>query len=308
MARHTGTRHASEPAEVEPENLPAVAEPEFGELALAAPDWMKTESGKGLENLDNSDFELPRLKLLQGLSKEVQERDDTRAGWFFHTAAEQSFSKPFLAVPIFIDRRYLLWRPLENGGGILARADDGVHWQPANVSFDVKLDKKDGGHRVVWKTAKTVKESGLAEWGTHNPNDPNSAPAATLMINMVLAFPEHPDVPPAVLTFQRTSIRNGKSLASKIRVANSRAAIYGMVIRFAAVDDVNANGQKFFNIQGTMSGFLANRAQYDQYAELNKQFAQTGIAIKDVDSMQHDTPDGEVYESKAPNREDRPEI
>lgn len=291
-------------AEPREENLPAVPPQSAG--ALTVPDWMKADAGTGLEGLDSTDYEIPRLKLLQGLSAEVKERDDTRAGWFFHSAAETCFKEPFRAVPIFIDRRFILWRPLDDGGGILARADDGVHWVPANAEFDVKLDKKDGGQRVKWKTAKTVKESGLAEWGTLNPADTTSSPAATLMLNYVLAFPDHPDIPPAVFTFQRTSIPHGKKLNSKIRVAAARMPIFGMVFQFRAFEDTNRNGQKFFNCQATADGLVEDRKLYAYYSELHTQFRVSGINIKDVDSLQGEEPGGEAPEHRA--REGAPEI
>lgn len=284
---------AAKPAESreEKEQLPAVTPQHTG--ALQVPDWMKADAGKGLEGLDSSDYEIPRIKLLQGLSSEVKERDDTRAGWFFHTTAEICFKEPFRAVPLFIDRRFILWRPLDDGGGILARADDGVHWVPANAEFDVKLDKKDGGKRVKWKTARTVKESGLAEWGTHNPEDMTSSPAATFMLNYVLAFPDFPYVPPAVFTFQRTSVRNGRNLNSKILVASSRVPIFGMVFKFNAYEDTNSSGQKFFNCQAVADGLLQDEKLYGDYSTLHEHFRNTGINIKDADSLQGDEPGGE---------------
>jgi hypothetical protein len=299
MARAATKQQAEEPAKNLPANAPAASG------LMEVPEWMRADAGAGLEGLSSDDFEIPRLKLLQGLSSEVKERDDTRAGWFFHTAAEVCFKEPFRAVPIFVDRRFILWRPLEdNGGGILARADDGVHWKPANATFDVKLDKKDGGHRVQWKTAPTVKESGLAEWGSHNPKDETSGPAATRMLNYVLAFPDFPDLPPAVFTFQRTSFRNGKELNSKMLVAAGRTAIYGMVFMFNAYKDTNKTGQDFFNCQARADGLVTDKALYERYRELHRQFSETGIQIKDMDSL-----GGEDAGSESPeDRKGSPEI
>ena len=63
---------------------------------------------------------------------------------------------------ILVDQRYILWRPRWEGGGILARADDGVHWSPANASFTVK-PVKGVNKTAIWNTKRTVEESGLAK-------------------------------------------------------------------------------------------------------------------------------------------------
>jgi hypothetical protein len=125
------------------------------------------------------------------------------------------------------------------------------------------------------------------------------------MLNYVLAFPEHPDIPPAVFTFQRTSIPNGKKLNSKIRVAAARMPIFGMQFMFRAYEDTNRNGQKFFNCQATADGVVPDRKLYAHYSELYNQFRSTGINIKDVDSLQGEEPGGE---RPVHTREGAPEI
>lgn len=250
------------------------------------PAHMLKDAGRGVENIGNEDLEIPRLKLIQGTSPELDTYNDLRKGQFFHTAAEHIFGDEFRIVPLYIDKRYILWRPLEDGGGILARADDGVHWNPANREFEVKLDRKDGGHKVKWKTAKTVAESGLAAWGTMNPNDPDSAPAATLMYSFVVAFPDHPELLPAVLTFQRSSIKHGRRFLTKLKTI--RAPIFGCVFKIGAFSDSNASNQEFANINVTGAGFVTDEALYNEYKGLHESFSAKGIQIKDLDSAQEE--------------------
>lgn len=263
-------------------NVPAVRKTASSEVAM--PDFMKQDAGAGREGLDRSDIETPRLKLMQGLSPELETYDKLRPGMFFHTAAEHIFDGPFKAVPLYISKSYLLWNPRDSGGGILARADDAVHWSPADTEFEVKLDAKDGGHKVKWKTAKTVTQSGLANWGTMNPNDPQSPPAATLMYNYVLAFPEFPDLMPAVMTFQRSSIKAGRQFNSKLMTV--RSPIFGCVFEFSSEDTTNKRGQNFKNVSVVGAGFVTDKALYEQYRDLNRNFTETGLTIRDVESLQ----------------------
>jgi len=250
------------------------------------PAHMRGDVDMGKENIGQSDLEIPRLKLIQGLSKELQLYDDLKAGNFFHTASETIFDEPFRVVPIFFDRRYILWRPLENGGGILARADDGINWSPAGTEFEVTLDRKDGGHKVKWRTAKTVAESGLANWGTMNPADPNSPPAATLMYNFLLAFPDQPDLLPAVLTFQRSSIKMGRKFMTKLKTV--RQPLFGSVFELSATDDHNSANQGYKNINIVGAGLVEDPDLYQLYKDMHLSFKGSGFNIRDLDTMQDD--------------------
>jgi len=173
---------------------------------------------------------------------------------------------------------------------ILARADDGVHWSPPNVEFDVQLEKRYGSHRVKWKTARTVQQSGLDQWGTYNPQDPNSPPAATLMYNFLLAFPDHPDLVPAVLTFQRSALKSGKKFNTKLAtIMGSKThgyPMFGLVFQFSSFQDSNAVGQTFYNVQATGYGKITDPVTYNDYKNMYETFAQTGLNIKDIEDVQ----------------------
>lgn len=258
------------------------------------PAFMQDDVGMGKENIGQGDMDMPRLKLMQGLSKELTLYDDLRPGNFFHTAHEMIFDEPIKIVPIFMDRQYILWRPLESGGGILARAPDGIHWQPSAGEFKVKLDRKDGGDEVTWKLSPTVQESGLANWGTMNPKNTNSPPAATLMYNFLVAFPEHPDVMPAVLTFQRSSVRIGRKFMTKLMTV--RTPLFGSVFTLSSIDDHNSANQDYKNISMVGAGLVADPDLYNSYKNLHLSLSKSGLSIKDIDSMQEDpdTPAGET--------------
>lgn len=254
------------------------------------PDWMKGDAGKGTENIDRSDLEIARLKLIQGTSPELETYSGLRAGMYFHSATEAMFDpqkKPLRVVPIYIDKRYLLWNPIDSGGGILARADDGMHWSPANREFTVKLNKADGGGTVKWKTAATVQQSGLADWGSMNPNDPDSAPAATFMINYMLGFPDFPDMLPAVLTFQRTSISAGRKWNTKLKTR--RAPIFGQVFELGALS--KSKGTQNWKIPTvTGVGLLEDANLYRTYKEMNESLSSDGLKIKDIEGLQDEDP------------------
>jgi hypothetical protein len=130
----------------------------------------------GLGRLGVGDVEIPRLKLLQSSSPELTEFNNAKQGEFWHSLIDVSFGSTVRICPTYIDWRFILWRPREAGGGILARADDGKHWTPADTEFTFKLKN---GLEVKWRTARTVTASRLDKRGSYNPSDPKSPPAAT---------------------------------------------------------------------------------------------------------------------------------
>ena len=288
--RRPAVRPTTQPVRHQPAPVPSAA-------VQTLPKFMRSDADLGKENIGKEDIEIPRLKLMQGLSPELQEYEGLRAGNFFHPASEFIFDAPFRAVPVFMDKRYILWRPRDAGGGILARADDGMHWSPSQGSFTVQLDKKDGGETVTWTLAKTVQESGLNVWGTLNPNDPNSPPAATEMYNFLLAFPDEPDLMPAVLSFQRSSIKIGRRFNTKLKTV--RAPIFGTVWEFRATEDSNNRGQSFFNIDVHGAGLIEDEAQYLQYRAMYETFSARGLAIKDIEGLQSEEDDAAAGDTAA---------
>lgn len=267
---------------VEKENVPTLREvPGVNALAEATPDFMKGYAGQGSENVPTSAVEIPRIKLLQALSPEV-EQGDAKAGSFYHTLLEDSLGTALDIVPVYMDTRYILWRPQDDGGGILARADDGVHWNPPDASFNVMINKKT--KKVTWKTKPTVDASGLAAWGSFDPEDPASQPAATMMYNIVCCLPSLPDIGPVVVTLQRSAVRAAKKLMGKIKL--SRAPSYGMVFSMESMKDTNSNNQSFYNYKFTSKGFVANKDLFEEYRRTYEQFKELGLQVRDMEGLQ----------------------
>lgn len=289
------------------ENLPAVKD---SATLTTMPDYMQGKQGAGTENLDLGDMEVPRLKLIQAISPEVQEFNNLKPGEFWHTLAEQSLGREVRITPIYIDKRYILWRPRKAGGGILARADDGVNWNPPNATFDITLPETK--KTVQWRTSgdvidpttgkvtardvPTVDASGLANWGSYDPSNPNSQPAATLMYNFVVALPDYPELGFAQLTLQRGSVTVAKNLLGKIRI--NKAPSYGRIFRMSSTDDQNSAGDDFKNFKFVADGFVVADV-FPTYEALYEQFSSNGLKIKDIDDLQDDgdmrntTPKGE---------------
>lgn len=226
----------------------------------------------GLQGLDVSDFIVPRIKLLQATSEEPKAFDDAKSGEFWVNVLDIPLGKTFQFIPISNRKRYLLSVPL--GGtptGILARADDGVHWSPPKGEWEVKL--KGRRNSVTWKIEGdgTVRGSGLAEFGTADPDDPDSNPAATLFYDYLVSLPAHPEIGPVLLSLARTQAKRARELNMKIEAA--KVPMQGLLFQAKTTDETSAEGG-YYNVTFQRDGF-ASEEQFNEaraYADRFKEY------------------------------------
>lgn len=154
------------------------------------PDYLKGASYKPQDDgFGMDDVVVPRIKLLQGLSKEVTEMYPGVAmiGDFWHTGLDISLGSSFRFIVADRRRKYLLSAPIADGQGILARADDAKTWDRTG-KWSVRI--KNVKQPVEWVIKDLdVAKSGLAEWGTYIPGDADSPPGShpVLRLPRVLA-------------------------------------------------------------------------------------------------------------------------
>jgi hypothetical protein len=241
------------------------------------PAFLQDHAGLGV-----GDVEVPRLKLLQASSPELTKSKNAKQGEFWHSLIDERIGTTVRICPTYIDWRFILWRPREAGGGILARADDGKHWTPADTDFTVKLKS---GHEVKWRTAHTVAASGLNRRGSYNPNDPNSPPAATRMYCIVCSFPDRQDWPPAVVTLQRTAIKVATKLIDRLKVL--RAPSFGVILEMASFKDESPSGE-FYNYAFEIAGPVEDKALYEDNFAQYRFLIEHGLKVKDLEGAQEE--------------------
>jgi hypothetical protein len=244
------------------------------------PARLKDHAGPG--GLGVGDLEVPRLKLLQASSPELAEFNNARQGEFWHSLIDERIGSTVRICPIYINWRFILWRPREAGGGILARADDGKHWMPADSEFTVKLKS---GHEVTWRTARTVAASGLNKRGSYDPGDPDSPPAVTRMYSIVCSFPDRQDWPPAVVILQRTAIKVATKLIGQLKVL--RAPSFGVILEMASFKDKSPSGE-FYNYAFEIDGPVEDKLFYGKNFAQYRFFIEQGLKVKDLEGAQED--------------------
>lgn len=228
----------------------ATLEPSSADL----PAYLQGQTFGVEDNFGTEDVYIPRIKLLQGTSDEVQNFDNAKIGMFWHGGADIPLGEELTFVICDRRKKILLSAPIEDGQGVLARADDAKTWDRTG-SWQVKL--KGVKQPVTWEITDTdVAKSGLMNWGTSNPGDDDSAPAATLFYDYLVLCLEHLDLGPAVISLARSQIRKAKKeLNPKIKMHTDKGRpIQALKFRAKSVDD-SADGQAFKNWSFQMVGF-----------------------------------------------------
>ena len=240
------------------------------------PDFMKGMAGKGTESLSSDAIQPPRIKLMQAISPELEEYDGLKAGDWLNTVTGENYGPTVKIIPCYLTEAYFLFAPRVPGspGGLLARANDGVHWNPANKDFEVTVDKK--GRKVTWTTADTVAKSGLAAWGTSDPDDESSPPAATHAINCMLLLAENVDEGPMVLSFMRSGIKTGKKFAGNLKL--SRVPSFGRIFELSSVN-VDGPSGKYLEPRIKADGFVADEQLFKQAQDLYEAARDRGLAV-----------------------------
>lgn len=238
-------------------------------------------------NVDSTDLIIPRVKLLQAISPEVTDNDDAKAGQFWHTIAGESLGKELLGVPIIVRKTFVLWAPRGDDRGILARAEDGLHWDNAGMSFTVK--PKNSPHEVTYKLGDTVHERtgdgpALSEFGSSIPGDAKSPPAAALTYQLLWYFPDFPELSPALILNTRSSVKPAQNLISKIDLRP--VDHYGQKYKIGITQEKGAEGP-YFNYLYTSAGY-SSEDEYDMAKAMYEKFSKERWKANDEETESED--------------------
>lgn len=234
-------------------------------VSEALPAYLQNAQNDEQDNFDSSDVSIPMIKLLQGLSPECESFPEAVSGQFWHTGADMSLGTDFRFVVARRRKKYLLMAPILDGQGVLARSDDARVWSQLG-SWNVQIDKKT---KVVWTIDDLdVERSGLTKWGTSDPNDPDSPPAATLVYEYLVLLPDYLELGPVVMSLARSAIRRARrGLNDKIQLQfNNGRPLQALVFQAKSYKDNSPQGD-FSNWSFTSSGF-SSEVLYKQAKEV----------------------------------------
>jgi hypothetical protein len=228
----------------------------------AKPSYLAALEAKGpaksRDNFDQSDVSVPRIKLLQGTSKEVEAYDSASPGRFWHTGLDMDLGPELKFIVCSRNKKMLLVAPLHDGQGTLARSDDGRTWDKTG-SWEVSLDPKKPKVLTKWTIdTKDVATSKVTQWGSSDPDNPDSPPAATLFYDYLVILPDHLDIGPAVMSLARSQIKRAKKgLNDKIELhASAGRPMQSLIFKATPTTEQGVAGD-YKNMQFVASGFAS---------------------------------------------------
>lgn len=249
----------------------------------AMPDWMKDYANEGQDDISRDDITMPRLKLGQQMSPEVQ-AGKAKEGDLIHNITGDVICKAgdtLNFIPIAYSKEWILWydRKGPHGGGIAARAKkvivDGqvrYMWDKPNQTFK---DKLDGRLNVEYQTKRFIDEDGLGDWGSSVPDDPESPPAATAHQNYVIMLPDH-DNQLIAISLSRTAEGKAKEFNTMLKMGS--IPTYARIYKMGSFQD-QRDTNKFANYM--FSGFevVQDQGMFEQLREMHQSLKERGVNV-----------------------------
>ena len=195
--------------------------------------------GSGFENQDNSDIQVPFLRILQALSPEVKSVEKggiegAEVGKLFNTVTQECYDE-VLFVPATTQHLYNEWIPVDDGGGFVGSYD-----VLDKMVVDAQADAK--AKDLPFGTLKTADGHDLVE---------------TFDVYGVLVA-ENSEPMPCIVSFTSSKIKVYKKWMSSIRmfVLNTpngkiKPDLFAHLTKITTVDEKNKAGQEYSNFKLT---------------------------------------------------------
>ena len=262
------------------------------------PAWaLQKSTGASFGNVRPEDIRPPEVKLLQATSPECAEQPGARAGEFWLTGQNMNLGPEIIGTPIVRKMTYVLWNPTKSldSKAPMAVASDGIHWDVPNQTFEVYFPNNRTPYK--WETKRTVVESGLHLFGSSQPDNPKSTPAAAATYQILWAF-RLPDGRPqlGIITNSRTALKPIKELFGMID-GRKPLDFYFLRFRICAVRISMRPGEYFFSYKYFAAGLVEDEVEGDQYQALHNQFKRAGFSSDVVDEANAPSRPIKTYEA-----------
>lgn len=218
----------------------------------------------GFEDDSAEDLIIPRIKIMQALSPEVQDGKAKIGDIVNSLTLDKLNGKVFIPVCKFNNNVW--WRDRSEGGGIVCRAGDGKHGL-----------REDGSTVLCTQCRKCEFDN--------SKQGRDALPKCTKYINFLGFFED--DMMPIILSFSKTNMAEGKKMYSMAKVA--RQNIWNFGYKLEAKEKAK-NGNKWFIIDPTSAGATSEEIRAVGM-ELYQQFAGT------MTTLNYDMNEGSATES-----------
>jgi hypothetical protein len=219
------------------------------------PDYIKQGAGRGNENVEMSDYVIPRIEVVQALSPCLKSNDpsyieDASQGDLYNSVTRELYGNAVTVIPVVFRKEYLVWKDRTKGGGFRGA-------YPSMQEAQARIDgEKDGADLVTNETAQ----------------------------QFVLIVREDGTMDEAVVSMSKTKLKISRQWNSLIRInGNDR---FSRTYVLSSTEDNNEKGD-FYNFAVANAGFPT----VEQYKRAESLFEAIASGARRVVA---DTSDGDL--------------
>lgn len=222
-----------------------------GGAADQLPDYLRSDTSRGNENVGTNDLVIPRLELIQSLSPQRKKTDPAyiegaEEGMMFNNVTGQLYADHVLIIPVFFRSEFLVWKDRKQGGG-------------------------QGGFRGAFETREAAQHA-IEELGEEH-----------LLINdthlhfCLLIDPKTNEVSEIAMSMAKSKLKISKKWNSLIRMLGGDR--FSRVYKVHAVGDKNAKNEDFFNFAPITQVGFPSKELYDRALALYDTIAAGGVKV-----------------------------
>jgi hypothetical protein len=241
--------------------------------ALAnVPAFLKGEAVQGLDNIDRADLILPRIKLMQDMSPEVQE-GKAKAGELVNSLTGQNYGTRLEFVPLTNSKTRMFWQDRKEGNAVLCSSDDGKH--PKDPTAAAKIAKK-MKLKEFPVTMPDCKSCPFGNWAEDDAGGDREAPRCTSYYNFPMLIKG--DSSPSALTMSRTKLKVGRKLLSLVVLSGDNVSIYAKRYELSTVKEKSDLGT-YYNYAIKPIGYVTE-AEYKVTKGLHESFKAMHVVVE----------------------------
>ncbi len=211
----------------------------------------RMQSAKGLGSIAEEDRIIPRLKIMQPLSPEVDE-GIAKPGEFVNSIAKKSYGKTLTLTPIIWWKTRVYWQKREEGGEILCQAKDALNGSAYGLCADCEYSK--------WHDKE--------------------APQCTAILN-ILGLVNNAEL--VATSFMKTSYGTGKQLINLFTYKG--VDIFNFQYEISAVQEQNDFG-KFWVVKFKDTNAAVSDEIYTACSKIYENFARIKEKVEDIHSAE----------------------
>ena len=236
------------------------------------PDFLKGEKVLGLDGIDQADLILPRIKLMQDMSPEVQ-AGTHKAGELVNSLTGQNYGTKLEFVPLDKSKTRMFWQDRKDGNAVLCSSDDGKKPKDPAAAGAIaqKLKMKD-----VPKVMAECKLCPFGNWSGEEEGDERSAPRCTSYYNFPMLIKG--DSSPTALTMSRTKLKIGKKLLSLVALSGDNVSLFAKRYELTTVKEKSKLGS-YFNYAIKPVGYVTE-AEYKITKGLHESFKAMHVVVE----------------------------